>query len=612
MRGEGRGNRGGVAQESQFAPVPRGLLGWAIPRGSSASRKCVPKPELLNDVKVLLLTPSPPHPLTPSVHPPDDTIVAIASPPGGAARGIVRLSGPRVRASLAACFQPDGQQVGCHAHAGVGMESPVSHGDAMPPPTPPRHGDASDAMPLLVRAEAITGSLRLAGIASPLPCEVYFWPSGRSYTGQPVAEIHTLGSPPLLEAVVRALCAAGARLAEPGEFTLRAFLAGRIDLTQAEAVLGVIDAADPSQLDVALAQLAGGLAGPLHRLRDRLLDLLAHLEAGLDFADEDLPSITAEELTGQLDEAAEEVARLGRQMASRGQSAPAVRAVLVGWPNVGKSSLFNALTGQAGALVSEHPGTTRDYLTAELDLGGVKCQLIDTAGMGPEPTGQVAVADASRSIEQAARVAAHQQSRQANVRIFCIESVRPLNDWERSELQQAAGGARVVVLTKIDVGSGQWAVRSGQDHSCATASPDSCATASPEAVPSQIPGKALLASKQWHTAVYTAVPTSSATGEGIDALRDELRRAVLSAGASGAEVVAGTALRCRESLRLAAASLRRARRIARRGGVPAQRVGEELLAAEVRVALGELGKVVGAVYTDDVLERIFSRFCIGK
>ena len=527
------------------------------------------------------------------MYPPDDTIVAIASPPGGAARGIVRLSGPRVRASLAACFQPG--DAGWHALARVGMHSPAAHGDASDA-MPLRHGDASDAMPPLLRAEAMAGSLRLAGIASPLPCQVYLWPSGRSYTGQPVAEIHTLGSPPLLEAVVRSLCAAGARLAEPGEFTLRAFLAGRIDLTQAEAVLGVIDAADPSQLDVALAQLAGGLAGPLDRLRDRLLDLLAHLEAGLDFADEDLPSITAEELAGQLGEAAEEVAGLRRQMASRGQSAPAVRAVLVGWPNVGKSSLFNALTGQAGALVSEHPGTTRDYLTAELDLDGVKCQLIDTAGMGPDgprkkgtgpicrngPKGASHKLDLSPfSIEQAAREAARQQSRHADVRIFCLECTRPPNDWERNELEQGAGGATVVVLTKIDVGSGQWAVGSGQSV-----------------------GRGSI-----HCLLPTAhcpLPTSSVTGEGIDTLRNELRRAVLSAGASGAEVVAGTAVRCRESLRLAAASLRRARRIARRG------TGEELLAAEVRVALGELAKVVGAVYADDVLERIFSRFCIGK
>ncbi|MHC4177509.1 MAG: tRNA modification GTPase, partial [Planctomycetota bacterium] len=385
------------------------------------------------------------------MYPLDDTICAVASPPGGAARGIVRLSGPRVREILGACFRPAGR----------------------------------GELPAVVRAEAVAGSLRLAGMASPLPCDAYLWPQRRSYTGQAVAEIHTLGSRPLLQAVLHGLCAAGARVAQPGEFTLRAFLAGRLDLTQAEAVLGVIDAADPGQLGVALAQLAGGLAGPLDRLRDGLVDLLAHLEAGFDFAHEDLPFITAEELTAQLGEAAERVAQLCRQMSSRGEAAPTVRAVLVGWPNVGKSSLFNALTHHAGALVSEHPGTTRDYLTAELDLGGVKCQLIDTAGMGPEPDGPENAAAATHSIEEAARAVSSQQSRRAHVRILCLESTRPPNDWERSPLQQTAGGPHVVVLTKIDLGNAaeKW-----------------CDAASPEAVPSATPRKALPADKQWHTA----------------------------------------------------------------------------------------------------------------
>ena len=145
----------------------------------------------------------------------------------------------------------------------------------------------------------------------------------RSYTGQPVVEIHTLGSPPLLEIVLRSICAAGARLAGPGEFTLRAFLAGRIDLTQAEAVLGVIDAGDRHELEIALGQLAGGLARPLHRLRNKLLDLLAQVEAGFDFADEDLAFITREELDRQLAEAESDAAAILRQVDSRHESSPA-------------------------------------------------------------------------------------------------------------------------------------------------------------------------------------------------------------------------------------------------------------------------------------------------
>jgi tRNA modification GTPase len=157
------------------------------------------------------------------------------------------------------------------------------------------------------------------------------------------------------------------------------------------------------------------------------------------------------------------------------------------------------------------------------------------------------------------------------VRIVCLESTRPIADWQRGELEQTPADTRVVVLTKIDL-----ATPSGL-------AADVCRGGLPD-----------------------AVPTSSVTGEGIDRLRRRLREAVISAQASATEVVAGTAVRCRESLRLAAASLKRARRLARRG------TGEELVAAEVRVALGELGKVVGAVYTDDVLDRVFSRFCIGK
>ena len=165
----------------------------------------------------------------------DDTIVAVASPPGGAARGIVRLSGPAIRRCLEGCFRP------------------------------------APYVPLasLVRPTAVPGHLWLSGFATP-PCELYLWPGRQSYTGQPVAELHTLGSPPLLEAAVRAACAGGARPAEPGEFTLRAFLAGRIDLTQAEAVSGVIDAQDGPELHAALGAIGGRTGRPLGPLRETI------------------------------------------------------------------------------------------------------------------------------------------------------------------------------------------------------------------------------------------------------------------------------------------------------------------------------------------------------
>jgi tRNA modification GTPase len=481
----------------------------------------------------------------------DDTIAAIASPRGAAARGIVRISGPDVIGCVERVFRADGAIV----------------------------------LSAISRPRVIPGSLVWVEGTSPLPCDLYFWPGRRSYTGQPMAEIHTFGSPPLLEAALRRLCEAGSRLAEPGEFTLRAFLSGRIDLTQAEAVLGVVDAASPRQFDVALAQLAGGLAGPLHRLRDRLLDLLAHLEAGFDFPDEDLPFIPRGELTHALAQAAQTVAGLARQMASRREAAERARVVLVGWPNTGKSSLFNALAGRMGALVSEHPGTTRDYLTAELDLDGAKCLLVDTAGVDRAAQGPDA------DLRRAAQAASDEQSRAADLRVLCIDATRPLNRWEREELAGDAPGC-IVVLTKIDLAGAKPGHRSdsGERVGCVKRTISFVAQ-----------------TRGAFPAPYgRAIATSSLTGEGIDALRDRLRDAVLTLAASGGDVVASTAVRCGESLRLAAGSLDRARQLVDR------RMGEELVAAEVRIALEELGKTVGAVYTDDVLDRVFSRFCIGK
>jgi tRNA modification GTPase len=482
------------------------------------------------------------------MYPLDDTIAAIASPPGGAARGIVRISGPNTLACLAPLFRDEGR------HTLAPVETPT----------------------------ALAGCLNLPDLAAPLPCDLYLWPEGRSYTGQPVAEAHTLGSQPLVEILVRALCRTGARLAEPGEFTLRAFLAGRIDLTQAEAVLGVIDATDRRELDVALTQLAGGLARPLDQLRDELLDLLAHLEAGFDFADEDLPFITPERLAAQCDKAARSVEKLTRRMTSRREGDAALRAVLIGRPNAGKSSLFNILACDAGAIVSERPGTTRDYLTAELDLDGVACRLVDTAGLESDlplpgdaeslvlaaqaqPKAPALRAGDPESLVLAAQAVSRRQSRQAHVQLVCIESARPLGDWERSQLACATDGRRLVVITKVDL--------TGGDAPFAASS---------------------------------AIRTSSVTGEGIPLLRAALRRAVLEAAGCDAEVVAGTAARCRQSLHAAGEALDRAGRLVCHGR------GEELIAAEIRLAIEELGRVVGAVCADDVLDRVFSRFCVGK
>ena len=448
----------------------------------------------------------------------DDTICAIATAPGGALRGIVRISGPACLAAVGTVFQADDER-----------------------------DLASVRQP-----STLAGCLRLPPPLGDVPCRLYLWPTESSYTRQPMAELHTLGSPPLLETALEAACQNGARLARPGEFTLRAFLAGRLDLTQAEAVLGVIDARGQAQLQTALAQLAGGLAGPLAALRERLLDLLAHLEAGLDFSEEDIEFISARRLGDELAAAEGQVSALAERMIARRAVGELPRVVLLGEPNAGKSSLFNALAGSTAAIVADEAGTTRDFVVCRLDLDGAACLLVDTAG----------IAAAAEGVAAAAQAATGAQSEQADVTILCLDASRPPTAWELAAFDHGTH-SQIVVWTKIDAAVGP-------------------------------PGPSA-----------NAIATSSLTGAGLPQLRRAIAVAVQGAGAE-AGVVASTASRCRESLDLAAAALARARELAAAGG------SEELVAAELRSALDGLGQVVGAVYTEDVLDRVFSRFCIGK
>lgn len=449
----------------------------------------------------------------------DDTIAAIASAPGGSARGIVRLSGPAAHDCARQVFSPATRDVDDHARHSV----------------------------------AIEGHVLPAGWRTPAPATLLAWPEGRSYTGQSMAELHAFGSPPLLEVLLHTLCQCGARLAGPGEFTMRAFLAGRLDLAQAEAVLGVIEAEKPEQLDAALSQLAGGLSGPLGTLRDELLDLLAHVEASFEFVEEDIETLPSDQLIDRLARVGSQLRNLLNRMKQRSESARAA-AVLIGLPNTGKSSLFNALTG-GKALVDAQPGTTRDYLSADIDLGGIICQLIDTAGRMPNT--------ALDPLAEAAERMAIREGRSTPVTLLCLDATRPLRQWERLQLDQGTGKHQLAVLTKCD-----------------------------------LPRKTDYSGE--------AMETSAHAGHGLDVLRARLRQAISNVQGAGGDVVVSTADRCRESVDLAAAAIGRAEDIA------SSARGEELLAAELRLALDELGKVVGAVYTDDVLDRIFSRFCIGK
>jgi tRNA modification GTPase len=440
---------------------------------------------------------------------PHDTIVALSSAPGPGARAIVRLSGP---AAL-----PLGTEV----------------------------FDADEAV-IPRRRRFYQGSMRLAKVTAALPAGLYYWPAPRSYTGQDMVELHTRSCPPLIDLLIAQLLAAGARAAQPGEFTLRAFLAGKLDLTRAEAVLGIIEAGDRYELKQALAQLAGGVTGPLQGLRDDLLDLLAEVEAGLDFAEEDLHFVGQEELLKRIAKGMAVVTLVEKQLRQRAVSDRPFRAVLAGRPNVGKSSLFNALTG-AAALVSPQPGTTRDYLVRRLELDGVPLELVDTAGWR----------EASGTLEEQAQALGREQTMQADLVLLCVEAGQPMDEEERALLARADLPAAVGVATKCDLAG----------------------------APAELVG------------------SSAVTEGGLEALRALLAERCRT---HARPALAPRWSRCRHHVEACLEHLRRAHAIV------LYEDPSELVALELRGALDQLGEMVGAVYTDDLLDRIFSRFCIGK
>jgi tRNA modification GTPase len=444
---------------------------------------------------------------------PDDTIVAVSSAPGPRERAIVRVGGQDARRVIDSVFE---------SQTAVGI---------------PRH--------------LVNGFVRLSGVHSPLPATLYYFHGPRSYTGQDLAELHTIGSPPLIERLVADLLNAGARPAQPGEFTLRAFLAGKKDLPQAEAVNAVVAAGTDSDLTLALAQLAGGVTRPLAALRDDLLNLLADLEASLDFADEDIQFVGKSETLTRLDIAIDRIAELELQLDNRSVSGRPIRAALVGLPNAGKSSLFNALAG-GDALVSTVPGTTRDYLTRRLTVGGAEVELIDTAGWD----------NGTDTIDRQAQSLGGAAAAGADLILWCDER----GDFSQVDSARlAATGAEVIrVRTKADL--------SGR-------------------TPTVIEG------------VSEGVASSVLSPAGTEHLRLALADRV---AALVRPALAPSQSRCRHHVAASADHLRAARDHVAAEAPP------ELAAAELRAALGQLGEMTGAVYTNDLLDRIFSRFCIGK
>jgi len=376
-----------------------------------------------------------------------------------------------------------------------------------------------------------------------------------TYTRQDVAEIHAHGGMVALRAILAVCLAQGARLAEPGEFTLRAFLLGRIDLAQAEAVLDLIRAKTARALEAAAGQLGGALSGRVSELRDRLLRLLAHLQAQMDFSEDEIPELRLADALAPL---AHDLASLVDEAAKGMILREGVRVAIVGKPNVGKSSLLNRLLRADRAIVTPYPGTTRDTLEETLDIQGYPLVLVDTAGIAEpqDPIEALGIERSLRSLEHADLV------------LWVTDVSTPLSDGDRDLAGRLDPGRTLVIANKIDLAE----VSRPQDLL-------------PEA---------------------PCVRLSCLTGEGIASLEAELVRLVERDSTSMAGHASAASVRHRALFDQALQAVRRAEVGLGQGATP------DLLAVDLGEAVYLLGQVTGETASEELLDTIFAQFCIGK
>jgi tRNA modification GTPase len=391
------------------------------------------------------------------------------------------------------------------------------------------------------------------------------FPAPRSYTGEDVVEITAHGSPVVLAAIVRAAVKAGARLAEPGEFTLRAFINGKRDLIQAEAVADLIDAVTPLQARAAFDQLEGTLTAAIGSIEAELFDLRARLEASLDFPDEGYrfvePDALAQALTGLIERIDTLLADASRGRLVR----EGAQVVIAGATNVGKSSLFNALLNANRAIVTAVAGTTRDLLTERADIGGLSIGLVDSAG----------VRESSDIVEQEGVARARGSVRVATLALVALDRSRPISKDDRLVLADTAASARLIVVNKTDLPAA-WTLEEGLGVA-------------------------------W-TAGDVVVEVSVRTGEGLDRLRGAMT-SVLCEGDERRDRPLITNVRHIALVEQARDAVDRAWHAATgsAGALP-----EEFVLADLQDAADCLESISGRRSTDDLLAHIFQRFCIGK
>ncbi|MDR3740390.1 MAG: tRNA uridine-5-carboxymethylaminomethyl(34) synthesis GTPase MnmE [Terracidiphilus sp.] len=493
--------------------------------------------------------------------PSTDTIAAISTPPGRGGIGIVRLSGPQA-ADIAAQL--------------VALHQPLQ---------PARARLAS----VLDDATPIDQAL------------VTFFPAPHSYTADDLVEIAAHGAPVVLELLLRRALALGARLAEPGEFTHRAFLSGKLDLTQAEAVRDLIDAETLTQARQAASQLGGALSRRVLPTKQDLTDLIALLEAGIDFAEDDVEVTPPSEIARRIDALQPPLAALEASFARGRIVHDGLTLAIVGRPNAGKSSLFNQLVQRDRAIVTATPGTTRDLVSERISLDGIPLELVDTAGLREtnEEIEQLGIARSREAIADAALV------------LVVLDATQPLNDEEQTLLASLENRAALVALNKSDLADpGAYDTAPCPIHRAASSRDEWETKTSSQPPTPGAPGPAPLGTGETSPSVHngaqhalSVIPTSALTGQGID----DLRRAILTLATGGAQPEPGllTNLRQQQAIASARSALTDATQ------ANASSIPHEMILLDLYRALWALDSLTGQTTPDDILNLIFSTFCIG-
>lgn len=485
------------------------------------------------------------HPVIELPYSTSDTIAAIATPAGRGGIGVVRLSGPdapRIAGELVDRSEPLTPRHATFARLGA-LEA--GRPEASKPPSP-----------------------RVFTPVEPVPDRVVvtFFPRPASYTGEDVVEISAHGSPVVMTALLRAAVDRGARLAEPGEFTLRAFLHGKLDLIQAEAVADLVDAVTPLQARTAFDQLDGTLTLAIGSIEAELFEVMARLEASLDFPEEGYRFVEPREASEGLGRVRARIDALLAQAARGRLVREGAQVVIAGAPNVGKSSLFNALLNANRAIVTSVPGTTRDLVTERADIDGLSLALVDTAG----------VCETAEIVEHEGVARARAAAAVADLVLVVLDRSRPLDVNDHAVLRDTAPRRRIEVVNKCDLPSAWTGLEAG---------------------PCVPPGAPVGAAGR--------VEISVRTGDGLDALRAAIAT-VLAGGGPQRDPPAVSNVRHAAILGRACAAIDRAR-AALDDAVP-----EEFPLTDLQDAAATLQEITGRRTTDDLLRSIFERFCVGK